>query len=168
MITQKDSNRQKVNFNLFTKFPGHFDYSMSTERREDNTTAVIMKYFKGSKCPSDSTEEIVTKVTFFCDETVGFGNPILQSIEYCEYAFDFPTNILCNERRINVKRDKNSCELTNEKLNVSVDLKAISTFEDEQRTTKINICDDAAKVFTINYRQSLISIQYDKAGEFGF
>lgn len=140
---------------------------MSTEERhEDNTTAVIMKYFKGSKCPTDLTEDIITKVTFFCDETVGLGNPILQSIEHCQYAFDFPTNILCKNRRINMKSDEKSCELLNEKLNVSVDLRPIAIFEDNEKSTKIDICDSSVKkTFTINYRQSMILIQYQKAGE---
>lgn len=140
---------------------------MSTEERhEDNTTAVIMKYFKGSKCPTDSTEDILTKVTFFCDETVGLGNPILQSIEHCEYAFDFPTNILCKDRRISMKSEENSCELMNEKLNVSVDLRPIGVFEDDGKSTKIDICDSSVKkTFTINYRQSMILVQFHKAGE---
>jgi insulin-like growth factor 2 receptor len=138
---------------------------MSTEERQDNTTSVIMKYFKGSQCPNDSSEEILTKVTFFCDETVGLGNPILQSIEHCEYAFDFPTNILCKDRRISMKSDGNSCELVNEKLNVSVDLRPIAIFEEE--STKIDICDSSVKkTFIINYRQSMISVQFQRAGEF--
>lgn len=141
---------------------------MSTMERSDNTTAVIMKYFKGSKCPTEPEDDIVTKVTFFCDETAGLGNPILQTIEHCEYAFDFPTNILCKDRRISMKNDGNSCELLNEKLNVSVNLRPIAIFEDDEKSTKIDICDRSVeKAFTINYRQSMISIQYHRAGECG-
>lgn len=144
---------------------------MSTEKRkDDNTTAVIMKYFKGSICPIDTTENIITKVAFFCNETVGLGNPILQSIEHCEYAFDFPTNILCRDRVIRMKDDdESSCELFNEILNVSVDLKKIGIFSSEEiPMKKIDICDrKVMKRYTINYRQSMILIQYDKASNQG-
>lgn len=136
---------------------------MTEERKESNSTAVIMKYFKGSKCPSDLSEDVLTTVTFFCNETSGLGNPILQSIEHCEYAFDFPTNILCRDRVISMK-DENSCELFNEKLNVSVDLKPIGIFESAELPMKqIDICDRKVKKrFTINYRQSMVLIQYNK------
>lgn len=142
---------------------------MSTEERhEDNTTAVIMKYFKGSKCPTDADEDIVTTVKFFCDETTGLGNPILQSIEHCEYAFEWATNILCKDRRIDMKSDGNSCELLNEKLNVSVNMREIGIFEDDAKTTKVDICASTEKKENIiNYRQSMISIKYQKAGECG-
>lgn len=133
------------------------------ERQEDNTTAVIMKYFKGSKCPTDPDELILTTVTFFCNETAGLGNPILQSIASCVYGFDFPTNILCRDRVISMK-DDNSCELFNEKLNVSVDLKPVGIFNSEEMPMKrIDICDRSMKKrFTVNYRQSMILVQYDK------
>lgn len=132
-----------------------------TEER-DNSTAVIMKYFKGSKCPTELSEDVLTTVTFFCNETSGLGNPILQSIEHCEYAFDFPTSVLCRDRVISMK-DENSCELFNEKLNVSVDLKPIAVYESKEiPMRKIDICDrNVKKRFTINYRQSMIMVQYN-------
>ena len=133
-----------------------------TEER-DNNTAVIMKYFKGSKCPTELSEDVLTTVTFFCNETSGLGNPILQSIEHCEYAFDFPTNVLCRDRVISMK-DENSCELFNEILNVSVDLKPIGVYESKEiPMKKIDICGDKSvkKRFTINYRQSMILVQFN-------
>jgi hypothetical protein len=141
---------------------------MTTEKRkEDNSTAVLMKYFKGSKCPSDLSEEILTEVRFFCNETAGLGNPILQSIEHCKYNFDFPTNILCQDRIISMK--ENSCELYNEKLDVSVDLKPTQMLGSEETPSRrVDLCDNSIKrKFTINYRQSMILIQYEKPSDKG-
>lgn len=106
---------------------GHFEYFMTTAKGEKGITNVIMKYFQGSKCPTEEADNITTKVTFFCDESAGIGNPILQSTFNCEYSFDFPTSVLCADQTLSLKAN-DSCVIYNEKLNTSVDLKQFGNF----------------------------------------
>lgn len=138
---------------------GHPDYSLITSRNGD-TTEVTMRYFNGGACPTDPKENATTKIRFFCNETAGYGNPMLQSIDACDYVFDFPTNILCNERSILVRND--SCSLVNEKVSVSIDLKLFGTngvFKAEDKD--VDICSGPeAKFYTIVYNQSLVRVEY--------
>ncbi|KAG5670292.1 hypothetical protein PVAND_000568 [Polypedilum vanderplanki] len=135
---------------------GHFEYFMSTEKGKiEGTNNVIMKYFHGSKCPTDKEEEITTKVKFYCDENAGLGSPILQSIEHCEYSFEFPTSILCNDKRVNLKSNE-SCILTNG--DSSVNLKSYGNFNTSNRN--ISLCDALVKTYTISYKQSMVIIEY--------
>ncbi|CAG9806497.1 unnamed protein product [Chironomus riparius] len=136
---------------------GHFEYAMSTEPGKDGTTNVLMKYFHGSKCPEDNEEHITTTITFFCDILAGLGNPILKSTEHCEYSFDFPTNILCNEQHLTLK-SSDSCELLNDKANKSINLKTFGIFESDN--VKVDICDNVTKFYTLNYKDSLVVIEY--------
>lgn len=135
---------------------GHPDYIM-TATKDDK---VIMKYLDGAPCHEDETENITTTITFFCDEKAGYGNPVLQSIEYCVYSFDFATNLLCGDQLVTMAKDS-SCNLVNEKTSVSMDLKLFG----ENGTyvvdgTKINICGGENKFYTIVYSQSLVRIEF--------
>lgn len=136
---------------------GHFEYVMSTEPGKDGTTNVIMKYFHGSKCPTDNEEHITTTITFFCDSLAGLGNPILKSTESCEYKFDFPTNILCNDQHLTLK-SSDSCELLNDKTNKSINLETFGIFESDN--VKADICDNVTKLYTLNYKDSLVFVEY--------
>lgn len=134
---------------------GHSDFIM--QATSDNK--VLMKYFNGAACPKDPTENITTKITFLCDENVGHGHPILQSISQCEYSFDFPTNILCDEQLLSMS---NNCSLVNNKTSVSMDLKLFANdgvYNVNGR--KIDICGDREDKFhTIVYSQSLVRIEF--------
>lgn len=142
---------------------GHFEYSMNVEKgRVEGTTDVVMKYFHGSKCPSDPTEDMSTRVTFYCDEKAGLGNPVLQSIVECDYIFEFATNILCNDQALKMKN--NSCILSNEKADASIDLKAFEVFKNNKYD--VDICDNTPKTYTLVYKQSMIKIEY-RGGEKG-
>lgn len=135
---------------------GHFEHFMSTEKgRIENTPDVIMKYFHGSKCPHDTEEEIATSVRFQCDESAGIGTPILQSISNCEYKFDFPTSVLCKDKVVKLKSN-DSCVLTNG--DASVNLKSYGVFNTKNRT--VDVCDTYLKTYTINFKQSMVVIEY--------
>lgn len=138
---------------------GHPDYSLTTKKVRD-TNEVTMKYFDGAKCPTDPSENATTKIRFYCDETVGLGNPILQSIENCEYSFDFPTNILCNE--LNVEIQNGTCSLVNPHTSVSMDLKLFGTDGVYKVGDKeVNICGGSGeKLYTIVYKQSMVRIEF--------
>lgn len=149
---------------------GHPAYSVVVTKVGD-TEEVIMKYFDGAKCPTDSTENVATKIKFFCNEKVGLGNPILQAIEDCEYSFDFPTNLLCNERTVEVEKD--SCSLMNPEVSVSVDLKLFGSNGIYKVNDKeVNICGgNETKFYTIAYKQSMVRIEFSQAngkGEMNF
>lgn len=139
---------------------GHPDYSVSATKKGDNDV-VIMKYFHGvSKCPTDANDTATSQITFYCNETAGLGNPILQSIDDCQYFFDFPTNILCNEQNVEVKT--NSCQLVNDKTSVSIDLKLFgSNGVYKVGDKEVNICNGAeSKFYTIVYKQSMLRIEF--------
>lgn len=137
---------------------GHFEYAMTTEPGKDGTTNVLMKYFHGSKCPIDNEEHIITIITFYCDNLAGLGNPILKSTDQCVYSFDFPTNILCNEQYLTLKSSDSSCELLNDKTNKSINLRTFGIFENDN--VKVDICDNVTKFYTLNYKDSMIVIEY--------
>lgn len=145
---------------------GHPDYSLTTKVNGD-TTDVIMKYFEGGACAADLAENVTTKIRFYCDAKVGLGNPILQSIEHCEYTFDFPTSILCNEQNVEVKNG--SCILVNDKTSVSVDLKLFGANGVYIVKNKaVNICGGAEpKFYTIVYKQSMVRIEYSQGSDKG-
>lgn len=92
------------------------------------------------------------------------GSPILQSIDDCLYSFDFPTNVICKDQKINVK--PNSCTLFNEKLNTSVDLQQIGNqgvFEVLNASNEkfsVNLCGDK-RIYNINYKQSKIEVKFE-------
>lgn len=134
---------------------GHSDFSLQATRDDK----VIMKYFDGSVCPTDTTENITTRITFFCDEKAGYGVPILQSISQCEYQFDFGTGILCDEQLLSIS---NNCSLVNSKTSVSLDMKLLG--DDgvyNINGKKIDICgSDENKFHTIVYSQSLVRIEF--------
>lgn len=140
---------------------GHPDFLLTAFKNGDKNE-VMMKYFDGGECPTDSKEKSSTGIRFFCDEKAGLGNPILQSIDSCEYLFDFPTNILCNEQTVEMKSD--SCSLVNDKVSVSIDLKLFGSngvykVDDKE----VNICDNSStKFYTIVYKQSMVRIEYSQ------
>lgn len=138
---------------------GHPDYSMAAMKVGDNTE-VIMKYFNGGACLTDPSDFSSTRVRFFCDEKAGLGNPILQSIDQCQYSFDFPTNILCKEQNAELKNG--SCSLVNEKLSVSVDLKLFGTLNYKVGDKTLNICSSGSetKFYTIVYKESMVRIEF--------
>jgi insulin-like growth factor 2 receptor len=148
---------------------GHPDYSLAT-RKVGETYKVTMKYFDGATCPTDKSENVTTKINFFCDEKVGLGNPILQSVDHCEYSFDFPTNILCNE--LNVEIQNESCSLVNPHTSVMMDLKLFGNNGVYRVGDKdVNLCGVGAeaKFYTIVYKQSLVRIEFSEGsgkGEF--
>lgn len=152
-VLEKDGKHEKE-MNL-----GHPDYSLSTRKVGDNDE-VFMKYFHGDVCLEDKDENTTTLIRFYCDEKVGLGNPILQSIRHCEYAFDFPTNVLCKEKNVNVKSD--SCSIVNDDTSVSIDLKLFGQNGVYKVNDKeINICDVAeSKFYTIVYKQSMVRIEF--------
>lgn len=138
---------------------GHPDYSLSTVKKGDSNE-VIMKYFDGAQCPTDKDENVTTEIRFYCNETAGLGNPILQNIDQCKYSFDFPTNILCHERLVDMRNG--SCQLVNDKASVSVDL----TLFGENGVYKVDgkdvsICGgEGTKFYTIVYKQSMVRIEF--------
>ncbi|CAO1430533.1 unnamed protein product [Diamesa serratosioi] len=125
-----------------------------------------IRYFKGSQCPDDKDLNITTSIKFFCDEKAGLGSPILQSIDDCLYSFDFPTNVICNDQKINVKPD--TCLLFNEKLNTSIDLRQIGdqgSFEvlkPKNEKFSVNLCGEK-RMYNINYKQSKIEVKFEVA-----
>lgn len=136
---------------------GHPDFSMATMKVGDNNE-VIMKYFDGGTCLTDHSENSTTRIRFFCDEKAGIGNPMLQSIEQCQYFFDFPTNILCNEQSVEFKNG--SCSLVNEKLSVSIDLKLFG-INHKVGNKKIDICSGTeSKFYAIVYKESMVRIEF--------
>jgi insulin-like growth factor 2 receptor len=135
---------------------GHPEYIM-TATKDDK---VIMKYLDGASCEEEKDENVTTKITFYCDEKAGLGNPILQSIEFCEYSFDFATNLLCKDQLVSMVNDS-SCNLVNNKNSVSIDLKLFGdngTFIVDG--DKINICGGDNKFYTIVYSHSLVRIEF--------
>lgn len=137
---------------------GHPDSSLTTMKK-NTTYEVMMMYFDGSKCPTDNTENTATAVRFFCDHSAGIGNPILVSIDHCMYSFDFPTNILCNEQKVQMQNE--SCSLVNEKISASIDLKLFGTNGTYQVEGKdVSICGGTGKFYTIVYKQSLVRIEF--------
>lgn len=145
---------------------GHPDYSLATKKNGE-TTDVIMKYFDGGSCPTDPTENVTTQIRFYCNETAGLGNPVLQSIDNCEYSFEFPTNILCNERIIEMEKD--SCSLVNNRTSVMLDLKLFGNNGVYQvGKNEVNICADAkTKFYTIVYKESMVRIEYSLGNNSG-
>lgn len=143
---------------------GHSDFILQATRDDK----VIMKYFDGALCPTDSSENITTKITFFCDEKAGYGQPLLQSISQCEYRFDFATGILCDEQLLSIS---DNCSLVNSKTSVSLDMKLLG--DDgvyNVNGNKIDICGtNENKFHTIVYSQSLVRIEFpykkDNGGE---
>lgn len=152
-VVEKDGKHEKE-MNL-----GHPDYSLSTKKVGDNDE-VFMKYFHGDTCLEDKDENTTTLIRFYCDEKVGLGNPILQSIQHCEYAFDFATNILCREKNVNVKNE--SCSIVNDDTSVSVDLKFFGQNGVYKVNGKeVNICEASeTKFYSIVYKQSLVRIEF--------
>ena len=139
---------------------GHPDYSLTTVK-VNGTNEVTMMYFDGSPCLTDNTEKSATIIRFYCDQKVGYGNPILSSIEYCMYSFDFPTNILCKEESVEMKND--SCSLVNNNVSVSIDLKLFGSNGVYQVDGKdVNICGGAGKFYTIVYKQSMVRIEFSQ------
>lgn len=140
---------------------GHPDFLLTALKNGDKNE-VQMMYFDGGICVTDSKEKSSTRIRFYCDEKAGLGNPTLQSIDHCEYFFDFPTNILCNEQTVEMKND--SCSLINDKVSVSIDLKLFGSngvykVDDKE----VNICGNSgAKYYTIVYKQSLVRIEYSQ------
>lgn len=145
---------------------GHPDYSI-LPRLVGDTNEVIMKYFEGGTCPSDAAENAVTEIRFFCDEKAGLGNPILKAIDSCQYEFDFPTNILCNEQSVDLDSSNKSstCNLVNDKLRVSVGLNLFgSDGVFKVGNKEVDICHgDEKKIYTVVYKQSLVRIEFPKA-----
>lgn len=136
---------------------GHFEYAMSAEKNKDGNTNVIMKYFHGSQCLENNEDHITTKITFFCDELAGMGNPILKSTNDCIYDFEFPTNILCADKHISLKNG-DSCKLINDKSNKRINLESYGIFEADN--LKIDICDGNTKYYTLKYKDSMLVIEY--------
>lgn len=138
---------------------GHSDYSMSAVK-EKSGTKVLIKYFHGSECPHDKDENITTLITFRCDASVGLGNPILESIDNCQYSFNFPTNILCPEESLKLD-NSSACILKNDKLNSSLDLKALGdSGVYNLKGTAVNMCGVEAKNITIVYKESIVRVEY--------
>lgn len=150
----EDDGKHEKEMNL-----GHPDYSLSTRKVGENDE-VFMKYFHGDTCLQDYVENTTTLIRFYCDEKVGLGNPILQSIQHCEYAFDFATNILCREKLVNVKND--SCTIVNDDTSVSIDLKLFGQNGVYKVNDKeVNICEASeTKFYTVVYKQSMVRIEF--------
>lgn len=148
----EDNGKHELELNL-----GHPDYSLAT-RKNGDTTDVIMKYFEGGTCPTDEAENVTTNIRFYCNETAGLGNPILESIDNCEYSFDFPTNILCNEKILTV--GQGSCLLGNNQA--SVDLKLFgNSGVYKVGKNEVNLCAGTeTKFYTLVYRDSMVRIEY--------
>lgn len=141
---------------------GHPDYSLLV-KKVNETNEVTMKYFGGAACPNEAEEQTSTRIRFFCDEKVGLGNPELKAIDGCEYQFDFPTNILCNERSIDIDNKNKSCNLVNDQISVSIDLKLFGSDGIYKVGDKsVDIC-NGEKTYTIVYKQSLVRIEFPKA-----
>jgi insulin-like growth factor 2 receptor len=155
VVDENEKHEQELNL-------GHPDYSIHS-RKVNDTNVVTMKYFGGGTCPADAAVEANTKIRFFCDEKVGLGNPVLQGIEDCEYEFDFPTNILCNEQSVDI--ENKSCNLVNDKIKVSVDLKLFGSDGVYKVGDKsVDICGgDEKRFYTIVYKQSLVRVEFSLA-----
>ncbi|CRL07115.1 CLUMA_CG020112, isoform A [Clunio marinus] len=149
--TVEKEGRHEEELNL-----GHPFYSMSANTIK-GMTEVTMKYFNGETCLTHRDENITTSIKFICDEHAGLGNPILESIENCLYSFIFPTNILCNEKIVEISN--NSCVLLVDGKSVDLHL-----FGDNGKYTfgnkTIDICSKTEeKFYTIVYKESMIRIE---------
>ena len=140
---------------------GHPDYSIFVGKVGE-TNEVTMKYFNGGDCTKGANETITTQIRFYCDEKAGLGKPVLQAINDCQYEFDFPTNILCNEQSIDLQNKTNLCILANDE--VSIDLKLFG--EDGKYkvgNTLVDICGgDEKKFYSIVYKQSMVRVEFAK------
>lgn len=134
---------------------GHFEYVMNAKASEIGYD-VDMKYFHGSICPEDKDEHLSTSIKFYCNHTVGLGSPILKSTEACSYYFEFPTNVLCHKEDLSLKKD--SCAI--EHRGKSVDLKQFGEFTVENM--KVDICDNTSKLYSVQYKDSMVVIEYSQ------
>uniref|UniRef100_A0A1A9VU19 Uncharacterized protein n=1 Tax=Glossina austeni TaxID=7395 RepID=A0A1A9VU19_GLOAU len=99
------------------------------------------------------------------------GLPTLRQITDCHYQFSWPTNVICPPHMCIF--NENTCEITNEEINVSYNLKKAPfanngkiTISKDKTAFILNLCDSHHKAVT-DYSQSLVNLFFTSKGPCG-
>ncbi|XP_017052516.1 cation-independent mannose-6-phosphate receptor isoform X2 [Drosophila ficusphila] len=127
-----------------------------------NRTSAELAYLNGDPCPTDNTTELSTHILFNCNMRAGRGQPVLRSIEDCDYGFEWETNVFCPPHECTFNAD--TCDLVHDELGRQFNFKSAPFTKDgkleiDYNATKmsVNICGEHRKAMT-DYSQALVNI----------
>ncbi|KAH8417772.1 hypothetical protein KR222_005746 [Zaprionus bogoriensis] len=127
-----------------------------------NRTAAELLYIRGDPCPTDRRMNLSTRIHFGCNMRVGRGQPVLRSIDDCNYRFNWDTSVICPPHECIFNAE--TCEIVQDDLNMRYSFKKApftndGTFEIVYKESKVqvNICGLHRKAIT-DYSQDLVNL----------
>ncbi|KAL9892618.1 lysosomal enzyme receptor protein isoform 1-T1 [Glossina fuscipes fuscipes] len=157
-ITGKPEEEQSLGFPLASLVP-------------INRTTAELRYLLGTACFENKAKQLSSSILFNCDMKFGRGLPTLRQITDCHYQFSWPTNVICPPHMCIF--NENTCEITNEEINVSYNLKKAPfanngkiTISKDKTAFILNLCDSHHKAVT-DYSQSLVNLFFTSKGPCG-
>ncbi|KAI9584338.1 hypothetical protein GQX74_006233, partial [Glossina fuscipes] len=136
-----------------------------------NRTTAELRYLLGTACFENKAKQLSSSILFNCDMKFGRGLPTLRQITDCHYQFSWPTNVICPPHMCIF--NENTCEITNEEINVSYNLKKAPfanngkiTISKDKTAFILNLCDSHHKAVT-DYSQSLVNLFFTSKGPCG-
>ncbi|XP_062610067.1 cation-independent mannose-6-phosphate receptor-like [Saccostrea cucullata] len=114
------------------------------------TNKIYLLYDHGSKCPTDATTNITTKIIFNCRQGPSAGMPKLEYVNGCQYIFEWDTNVVCERNKTDVP--KGNCVYMDPITRAIYNLTGLKTNQPIQLTRNgvkylINLCEG----FDANY-----------------
>ncbi|EDW16577.1 cation-independent mannose-6-phosphate receptor isoform X1 [Drosophila mojavensis] len=127
-----------------------------------NRTTVQLLYLHGDPCPTDRATNLSTTIRFRCNMRSGRGQPVLSSIDDCNYHFDWDTSVICPPHECSFSPD--SCEMVQDDLGMRYNFKNSSFTKDgkiaidnKNNKLELNVCGEHRKAMT-DYSQDLVNL----------
>ncbi|KAM8706232.1 hypothetical protein ACLKA7_010498 [Drosophila subpalustris] len=133
-----------------------------TELTGINRTTAELLYLKGDPCPTDKSMNLSTRIHFSCNMRVGRGQPVLTSIDDCNYHFDWGTSVICPPHECSFSED--TCEIVQDEAGMRFNFKNASfatdgkiEIEHKKQKLLLNVCGTHRKAMT-DYSQDLVNL----------
>ncbi|XP_034487896.1 cation-independent mannose-6-phosphate receptor isoform X2 [Drosophila innubila] len=127
-----------------------------------NRTAAELIYLKGDPCPTDKSMNLSTKIHFSCNMRAGRGQPVLSSIDDCNYHFDWDTSVICPPHECTFSED--TCEIVQDEAGMRFNFKNASFATDgkieieyKKQKLLLNVCGAHRRAMT-DYSQDLVNL----------
>ncbi|XP_056014073.1 cation-independent mannose-6-phosphate receptor-like [Ostrea edulis] len=108
------------------------------------TKKIYLLYDHGTKCPTNNSMNMTTKIVFNCKPGPSIGVPVLEYVHGCQYIFEWDTNVVCERNKTEVS--KGNCVYIDPITRVTYNFTGLKTQQPVQLTRNglkylINLCE---------------------------